>query len=79
MNGKVEVDVCMITSRGGKGMVFPKVRQCLGSCMTSLATAILYSSCKPCVRSLSMHSAPLFKSSTVKALIVYIVQDVSTP
>lgn len=39
MNGKVEVSVLMITSRGGKGMVFPKVRQRLGSCVISVTNA----------------------------------------
>ena len=41
VNGKVEVSVLMITSRGGKGMVFPKVRQRLGSWVTSGACALI--------------------------------------
>lgn len=39
VNGKIEVNVLMITSRGGKGLVFPKVRYHLDISVYPVATA----------------------------------------
>lgn len=43
VNGKDQVDVLMITSRGGKGLVFPKVgqRQALAFTLQQLQQAVV--------------------------------------
>lgn len=68
VNGKVEVNVLMITSRGGKGLVFPKVRYHLDIYVNPVATA---ASC-------GAHCAPqrMHRKSIYERIVLSIAPDV---